>query len=149
MSYTILPLRFMRWNPHEVFITNECGEYAFLSNEDFAAFIAGKLTHSPHSTEEADSYPVDTFTELETKQFLSTGQLDDVLAMMATKYRSKKSFLQSFTQLHMVVPTLRCNSSCIYCQVSRKRLQDERFDMSQKTADNVIKTIFARVLCCK
>ena len=33
MSYTILPLRFMRWSPSEVFLTNEVGEYVFLSND--------------------------------------------------------------------------------------------------------------------
>lgn len=139
MSYTILPLRFMRWSPSEVFLTNEVGEYVFLSNDDFDAFVQGRLERQSSN----DQVPVDAFTELETKHFLCTGQLDNVLAMMATKYRSKKSFLQGFTQLHMIVPTLRCNSSCIYCQVSRKRLTDERFDMTEKTADNVIKTIFA------
>ena len=139
MSYTILPLRFMRWSPSEVFLTNEVGEYVFLSNEDFDAFVQGRLERQSSN----DQVPVDAFTELETKHFICTGQLDDVLTMMATKYRSKKSFLQGFTQLHMIVPTLRCNSSCIYCQVSRKRLTDERFDMTEKTADNVIKTIFS------
>lgn len=139
MSYTILPLRFMRWSPSEVFLTNEVGEYVFLSNDDFDAFVQGRLERQSSN----DQVPVDAFTELETNHFLCTGQLDNVLAMMATKYRSKKSFLQGFTQLHMIVPTLRCNSSCIYCQVSRKRLTDERFDMTEKTADNVIKTIFS------
>lgn len=139
MSYTILPLRFMRWSPSEVFLTNEVGEYVFLSNDDFDAFVQGRLERQSSN----DQVSVDAFTELETKHFLCTGQLDNVLAMMATKYRSKKSFLQGFTQLHMIVPTLRCNSSCIYCQVSRKRLTDERFDMTEKTADNVIKTIFS------
>ncbi len=43
MSYTILPLRFMRWSPSEVFLTNEVGEYVFLSNEDFDAFVQGRL----------------------------------------------------------------------------------------------------------
>ena len=158
MSYTILPLRFMRWSPDEVFLTNEVGEYVFLSNEDFSAFIAGNLepkrslaapsvpsdSKTPLSFESCSPAPfTDAFTELETKQFLCTGQLEVVLSMLATKYRSKKSFLQSFTQLHMIVPTLRCNSSCIYCQVSRKRLTDERYDMTEQTADNVIKTIFA------
>lgn len=146
MNYTILPIRFMRWSPDEVFLTNEVGEYAFLSNDDFAAFVAGRLEPNSAAGSDAgvtESGFVDAFTELEAKQFLCTGQLDDVLTMLATKYRSKKSFLQDFTQLHMIVPTLRCNSSCIYCQVSRKRLTDERYDMTEKTADNVLKTIFA------
>lgn len=132
MSYTILPLRFCRFGDNEVFLTNEVGEFTFMSRPDFNAFVEERLDESTA-----------IFEELESKQFVCTGQLDDVLSMLATKYRTKKAFLQDFTQLHMVVPTLRCNSSCIYCQVSRKRLNDTRYDMSEKTADNIIKTIFA------
>lgn len=42
----------------------------------------------------------------------------------------------------MVVPTLRCNSSCIYCQVARKNFDDHSCEMSKETARNVINTIF-------
>ena len=62
--------------------------------------------------------------------------------MLATKFRTKKSILRDFTSLHMVVPTLRCNSSCIYCQVARKNMDDHEADMTKKTAKNVVKTIF-------
>lgn len=132
MSYILLPFRFMRFSADEVFLSNEVGEYTFLSNEYFSALVQERLDPSKPC-----------FDELEFKQFLCTGNLDDVLPMLAIKYRTKKAFLQNFTELHMVVPTLRCNSSCIYCQVSRKRLQDDRYNMSYQTADNVIKTIFA------
>lgn len=132
MSYVLLPFRFMRFNADEIFLSNEVGEYIFLSNEDFNALVQERL---------APSNPC--FDELEYKQFICTSNLDDVLPMLAIKYRTKKAFLKNFTELHMIVPTLRCNSSCIYCQVSRKRLQDDRYNMSYKTADKVIKTIFA------
>lgn len=131
MSYTILPFRFYHYSETEVFLSNEAGEFAFLSNDDFYAFVQDRLSEqSP------------CFEELEYKQFLATGHVDDVIAMLATKYRTKKAFLRDFTELHMIVPSLRCNSSCIYCQVSRKRLHDTKYNMTYETADNVLKTIF-------
>ncbi len=42
----------------------------------------------------------------------------------------------------MVVPTLRCNSNCIYCQVSRKDMYDKNFDMDKSTAKNIVDKIF-------
>lgn len=132
MSYTLLPFRFTRFSEDEVFLSNEVGEFTFLNNEDFNALVEDRL--SPDRL---------CFDELEYKQFLCTGNIDDVLNMLSIKYRTKKSFLKNFTELHMIVPTLRCNCSCVYCQVSRKRLDENTFNMSYETADNVIKTIFA------
>ena len=40
----------------------------------------------------------------------------------------------------MVVPTLRCNSNCIYCQVSRKDtvVENDRFNMDKSTAKKIV-----------
>lgn len=130
-SYSILPFRFGRFNDNEVLLTNDVGEFIFLSNESFDAFIHGKLDTKS-----------DLFYDIESKQIATTDNVDDVVKMLAIKFRTKKSILSDFTALHMVVPTLRCNSSCIYCQVARKNLDDHTADMTKKTAKNVVKTIF-------
>lgn len=130
-SYTILPFRFGRFNDNEVLLTNDVGEFLFLSNESFDAFIHGKLDTKS-----------DLFYDIESKQIATTDNVDDVVNMLATKFRTKKSILSDFTALHMVVPTLRCNSSCIYCQVARKNMDDHTADMTKETAKNVVKTIF-------
>ena len=130
-NYQILPFRFARFNESEFLLTNDVGEYIFLSNEDFEKFINKEL--NVKST---------VFQDIASKQIATTDKVEDVVNMLATKFRTKKSILRDFTSLHMVVPTLRCNSSCIYCQVARKNMDDHEADMTKKTAKNVVKTIF-------
>lgn len=105
-TYTILPFRFARFNEEEYLLSNDVGEYIFLKNDEFHKFVNGEL--DPTS---------DLFYDIESKQIATTDKVEDVVKMLATKFRTKKSILEDFTSLHMVVPTLRCNSSCIYCQV--------------------------------
>mgnify|MGYP001755560140 FL=1 len=131
MAYQLLPFRFERFDENKYLLTNEVGEYIFLSNEDFQCFVDGKL----------DEYS-ELFYDLASKQIATTDKTEDVVRMLATKFRTKKSILRDFTSLHMIVPTLRCNSSCIYCQVARKNMDDHSADMTKKTAKNVVKTIF-------
>lgn len=131
MAYQLLPFRFERFNDEEYLLTNEVGEYIFLHKDDFNAFVEGKL--DVHS---------DLFYDIVSKQIATTDNVGDVVNMLATKFRTKKSILKDFTSLHMVVPTLRCNSSCIYCQVARKNLDDNSANMTKETAKNVVRTIF-------
>lgn len=130
-KYTLLPFRFERFDNDRYLVTNDVGEYEFLGNDDFRRFINGEM--------ETDE---EKFLNLESKQIVTTDNVDDVLPMLATKFRTKKSILEDFTSLHMVVPTLRCNSSCIYCQVARKNLNDHTADMTKRTAKNTVKMIF-------
>lgn len=129
--YTILPFRFERYNDTEYLITNEIGEYVFMSVDDFNKFTTHQLDTNS-----------DVFLELQSKQIATTDKVEDVIRMLATKYRTKKSILRDFTTLHMVVPTLRCNSSCIYCQVARKDMDADSVDMSKETAKRIVKLIF-------
>ncbi len=131
IPYTFLPFRFDHFNAEEYLLTNDVGEYIFLSNEDFHRFVNGEL--DVHS---------ELFYDIASKQIATTDKPEDIIPMLATKFRTKKSILKDFTTLHMVVPTLRCNSSCIYCQVARKNLNDRSADMTKKTAKNIVKTIF-------
>ena len=131
MKYQILPFRFARFNEEEYLLSNDVGEYIFLKNDDFHKFVKGEL--DPTS---------DLFYDIESKQIATTDNVEDVVKMLATKFRTKKSILEDFTSLHMVVPTLRCNSSCIYCQVKRHESTDHSADMTKKTAKNIVKTIF-------
>lgn len=131
MSYQILPLRFKRWSSSEYLITNDVGEFLFLPCEDFEQFVAHKLGTTS-----------DLFLNLKSKQMVTDTEIAPIIEMLATKLRTKKSTLNDFTSLHMVVPTLRCNSNCIYCQVSRKNQNDHGADMSVQTAKRVVQVIF-------
>lgn len=129
-EYKLLPFRFEKFNEQEYLVTNEVGEYIFLKEDDFHKLINGEL-----------DVLSDLFYDIASKQIATTDKVEDVVNMLATKFRTKKSILRDFTSLHMVVPTLRCNSNCIYCQVARKNLDDHGADMSKETAKNVVKMI--------
>ena len=131
MQYIILPFRFERFNEGEYLLTNEVGEYIFLDELTFRKFVNQELDITSKE-----------FADIASKQIATTDDVNDVVRMLSTKFRTKKSILQNFTELHMVVPTLRCNSSCIYCQVKRNEHTDHSADMSKETAKNVVKTIF-------
>jgi uncharacterized protein len=62
--------------------------------------------------------------------------------MLATKYRTKRSFLDGFTKLHIFVITLRCEHSCLYCQVSRQSSDRTKYDMSEETASRSLDLMF-------
>lgn len=131
MDYQLLPFRFERFNDKEYLLTNDVGEYVFLQTADFHSLIDGNMDKNS-----------DLFFDIESKQIVTTDKVEDVINMLATKFRTKKSILRDFTTLHMVVPTLRCNSSCIYCQVARKNINEHEAEMTKKTAKNVVKMIF-------
>ena len=102
--YQFLPFRFMRWSPEEVLLVNEVGEHLFLQRNEFYRFVDRRL---------GPSDPV--YVDLKSKNFLaSAGGMSIPIELLATKYRTKKSFLDGFTKLHMFVVTLRCDHSCHY-----------------------------------
>ncbi len=130
-SYVILPFRFERIDGETVFLTNEVGECVFLSTNAFREFTHYSMNNT---TEE--------FSDLKSKHMVADGHIGPVTEMLATKYRTKKRFLNEFTSLHMIVPTLRCNSRCIYCQASSKPPEEKEYDMDKQTARKIVETIF-------
>ena len=122
-SYQLLPFRFMRWDGDTVFLSNDCGESAFISPVDFDGLTTGTLDRdSP------------TYRELSAKHMLTNGDPTIAIDLLATKYRTKRAHLDGFTGLHLFVVTLRCDHTCPYCQVSRVTEDRSRFDMSAATA---------------
>lgn len=111
----------------EYLLTNEAGDYVFLSQGDFEKFVSGE----PERTVK--------YRELCRKNFIG-GKHD--LKKLINKYRNKHSYLFRGPGLHIVVVTLRCNYNCVYCQASSHRANDKHKDMSLKTAKRVVDTIF-------
>src|SRR5262245_31770078 len=97
-SYCLLPFRFMRWSENEVLLSNDVGEWAFLPASDFQEFVQGHLSRSSQA-----------YSELKAKHLLADSPSTLSLQLLATKYRTKKSFLDGFTRLHIFVVTLRCD----------------------------------------
>lgn len=131
-GYTILPFRFVRWQKDEVFLTNDVGEFVFMSASDFSRFVTNAL-----------SSEAPAFSDLAAKHFLGEPGSSLPIELLATKLRTKKLFLEGFTKLHMFVVTLRCEHSCPYCQVSRVTENRSQFDMTDATAEAATRLMFS------
>ncbi|MEA2337928.1 MAG: uncharacterized protein QOE82_1935 [Thermoanaerobaculia bacterium] len=130
-AYRLLPFRFLRFDAARTLIVNDAGDYHYLANADFSRFVAHELP--PDS---------DAFLDLKTKHFLFDSDSVAPFELLATKYRTKKSFLDGFTNLHIFVVSLRCEHSCHYCQVSRVSADRTRYDMSEETARRALDLAF-------
>lgn len=131
-EYSLLPFRFDRREHGDYLLVNEVGEYVVLPPPQFQSFVSHKL----HP--EASSY-----AQLKAKHFLTDQNSSALFEALAAKYRTKKSFLDGFTKLHIFVTTLRCNQSCPYCQVSRQGESAGAFDMSEEALHRSIDLMLA------
>jgi His-Xaa-Ser system radical SAM maturase HxsB len=132
-GYRLLPFRFGRLPeiPGEVLVTSETGEYVFLSEEDFRNLASHRLT----GTEAC-------YEDLLARHFIVEAGAEPRLDLMAAQYRSRKAYLQGGPALHLFVVTLRCDHSCVYCQVSRQSPARHEFDMSEATARQAVDRMF-------
>lgn len=129
--YQLLPFRFERIKDNKTLIVNEVGELMFLPNGDFEKLISYELDVNS-----------DAFLNLKSKHIATDTDIAPIVDILAVKYRTKKAFLNNFTSLHMVVVTLRCNSDCQYCQVTREEKNSKQCDMTIGTAKKVVDLIF-------
>ena len=120
-DYSLLPFRFDRWEESRYLLINEVGEYELLPSLEFHQFVGHQLPPSSAF-----------YSKLKAKHFLTDKSSSGLFDELASKYRTKKSFLDGFTKLHIFVTTLRCNQSCPYCQVSRQNEDAGSFDMSDE-----------------
>jgi His-Xaa-Ser system radical SAM maturase HxsB len=113
-----------------VLVTSEGGEFAVLDNNDFERLAA------------AQTLPDETADNLEAIQIIERSNSNLAVRLLATKLRTRKSFLRGGPSLHIFVVTLRCDHSCSYCQVSRQMEGASRFDMSAEIAEAAVNRLF-------
>jgi His-Xaa-Ser system radical SAM maturase HxsB len=125
-----LPLfRFKRFSQGEYLLTNEVGEFVFLSEKDFLDYLQDKIQKG-HKL----------YRVLKNKSFLKT---EDYFYRLSEKYREKYTYLNWATCLHILVLTLRCNHKCRYCHAAAGDSKDSRLDMTKATAQKALDLIFA------
>ncbi len=130
--YYLLPFRFQRINRKEL-IVNEFGDYLLLPKGSVERIIKKEINKFSEK---------DFYADLVSNCFVSESPIPQNIEIMATRYRTKKSFLNDFTGLHIIVPTLRCNQACHYCQVSHVTKESGGYDIDNKTIDNIVEIIF-------
>ena len=119
-------LGFFRWGriAGKVLVTTDGGDWAFLADDEFNDLLAGRIV---------DGHP--RFREFQSKGLLRDG-LD--LDAMATRVAGRNRHVSRGPHLHILVLTLRCNQTCVYCQASRETADTAGVDMSTETAEQVV-----------
>lgn len=113
----------------KVLITNTEGSFLLLTHAEFADFAAGDM-------------PKDSalYARLRDRNFV---RAEADLTKVAERIRARKTFLHYGPNLHIVVVTLRCNETCVYCHASRANMTETQTDMTVAVADQTIDKIFA------
>src|SRR2546422_6730602 len=130
-SYSLLPFRFTELDSDRYVLTNVAGEFLTIPKTSLAPFVRHELESSTA-----------LYHELLARQFLTDSPSSIAPDLLALKTRTRYSRLPEFTRLHMFVVTLRCEHSCLYCQVSRQSEDKHKFDMSKETARQAIELAF-------
>lgn len=119
--YHLLPFRFHRLNETKEVIVNEVGDHLIVPNGTVQKIVHRQLSKN-------DS--LELYSDLVANFIISETPIPPLIDVYATRYRTKKSFLDEFTSLHIFVISLRCEHTCHYCQVSRVTQDKNKFDMS-------------------
>lgn len=110
-------------------LTNFEGNHIILSPDDFRSFVEGTVERGS-----------DLWTRLDQKNFLrETYRVHEA----ASALRKRKHFLDQGPILHMLVVTLRCNETCLYCHASRANMDQVETDMSKETAERAVDIILS------
>lgn len=133
-EYQLLPFRFSRLDNDSYFLSTDYGEWTCVDQRQLIA-----LMRKEKITDDVLYY------ELKAKHMLREKGSDGQVALLASRYRTKKAFIENFAQLHIFVLTVRCNNACVYCQASRRSCQSDRlrYDMSPEVLEKSIELFLA------
>ena len=132
-NYYLMPIRFHRISDEKEVIVNEVGDFLVYPVGTFERIVKRQIS------KESDS---EMYADLLANFFISEVQISPLIDVLATRYRTKKLFLNYFTGLHIFVISLRCEHTCNYCQVSRVTQNKDRYDMSFDHIDLGIDIMF-------
>ncbi len=118
--------RFRRLGPDRTLITNLEGQWLVLTDEEFAAFARGKAGGDLEERLSAKNFLRATYDENKAREAIA----------------ARKRFLGYGPNLHVMVVTLRCNETCVYCHASRADMDAVDTDMSKETAERSVDIAF-------
>jgi hypothetical protein len=129
---SLLPFNLERTGTNQYLVSNMVGDFIRLTEDELNRLVDLRIRPGDGLYEKAYAAHLVTGTNQKAQRQL-----------LAARLRSRMSFLQQVTPLHIFVVTLRCEHSCPYCQVSRQSTDRSRFDMSEETAMRALDIAFA------
>lgn len=119
--------RFRKVGNGHVLLTNLEGRWLVVTDDEFEQYATGKVE---------DGSPL--FERLKTENFLRDHY--DV-PKAAEMIRTRRNFLAGGPNLHVLVVTLRCNTTCVYCHASRANMDQVQTDMTKEVAEKSVDLI--------
>lgn len=110
-------------------LTNDFGNYAFLSEKNFKAVLKNEKLSKKQ------------YEELVNKQFIYLEETQEFVKNHFQKLKEYKEYLESSTVLHIFVVSKNCNYRCIYCQAGELNQKEEQL-MSKETAQKAVDIAF-------
>ncbi|MFH0874559.1 MAG: His-Xaa-Ser system radical SAM maturase HxsB [archaeon] len=102
------------------------GHWDALANEEYRRLMSHKLDET-------------LYKRLSEKGLIITENNKEKLT---NDFKKSKQQLFQGTSLHIVVVTLRCNESCVYCHAASRSISAKEYDMSIATARKTVDFIF-------
>lgn len=118
---------FFRWRQigdDAILVTNLEGNWLILTEDEFTAYARGEV--APDS---------DLHGRLDEKNFLRASY--DVQAA-SERVKARRYFVHGGPLLHVMVVTLRCNETCVYCHASRANMDAVHTDMTPEIARKAV-----------
>ncbi|ELO1810614.1 His-Xaa-Ser system radical SAM maturase HxsB [Vibrio fluvialis] len=127
----LLPFNFEFIDSDIAFLSNEAGFFEYLNRSQLESLVSLSST----GTEELDLL-------LESKLFLTSPNSSGVSVNALASGMSKRLMKAlQFNPIFMIVPTLRCDHTCRYCQVSRASIHARNFDMEESNITPMMEQI--------
>lgn len=135
-SLSPLPFFFRKIDElNQYILTNQSGAYVFIDNKDeLENIILGGANELSYERKE----------ELIAKSFIANDSEYSIRAsLVASKFASLLKGNIVAPSLFLVVPTLRCDHNCHYCQVSRVPTTKQGYDLKRNSISKILEIIRA------
>ncbi|WP_110601512.1 His-Xaa-Ser system radical SAM maturase HxsB [Salinicola lusitanus] len=131
-SLGLIPFNFHRLDTNNIVAASISGDYIFLKQNELCTLL-----------KKPDELSSKLKNQLEAKYFVAPeGRLKrSSLRLIQSRIISKKETVLGGVSLFIVVPTLQCEHTCQYCQVSRS-LNDTNYSLSKKDVDKIAEAVF-------
>ena len=125
----LLPFKFRRLPDGSVAAVSASGQLSILNSRELESLVRAPA-----------DLPLRKIAELQSKHFLMRRGAAGSYRLMLSRIASKNSTLLAGPSLHILVPTLQCEHTCRYCQVSRS-LEADGFAMSVEDINAACDTV--------
>jgi sulfatase maturation enzyme AslB (radical SAM superfamily) len=123
------PFRFRRLADSSIVAVSITGDYSHLDQDELELLV-----------DFPEKLPIRRQAELQSKYFLVRDGSSGVRRLLESRVLARHSTVSSGPSLFIVVPTLQCEHTCTYCQVSRA-LGSEGYSLSQGQVESICQTI--------